>query len=76
LKGQSTPKASLKASEDATVYANGPWAYLFSGNYEQNFIAHAISYSACLEGYCGFSNRIQVSGVLLVVMAFVTKLLG
>ncbi|XP_045517675.1 membrane-bound alkaline phosphatase-like isoform X2 [Pieris brassicae] len=34
--------------EDVAVFATGPWSHLFSGNYEQNFIPHAIAYAACL----------------------------
>ncbi|KAL4715992.1 hypothetical protein ACJJTC_013292 [Scirpophaga incertulas] len=34
--------------EDVAVYAKGPWAHIFSGNYEQNFIPHAIAYAACI----------------------------
>ncbi|GBP05334.1 hypothetical protein EVAR_76767_1 [Eumeta japonica] len=34
--------------EDVAVFAAGPWAHLFTGNYEQNFIPHAIAYAACI----------------------------
>lgn len=34
--------------EDVGVFASGPFAHLFSGVYEQNFIPHAIKYIACL----------------------------
>ena len=34
--------------DDVAVFAKGPWAHLFSGNYEQNFIPHAIAYAACI----------------------------
>ncbi|CAH0715320.1 unnamed protein product, partial [Brenthis ino] len=34
--------------EDVAVFAKGPWSHLFSGNYEQNFIPHAIAYAACI----------------------------
>ncbi|CAG9786913.1 unnamed protein product [Diatraea saccharalis] len=38
--------------EDVAVFANGPWAHIFSGNYEQNYIPHAIAYAACIgPGY-------------------------
>lgn len=36
------------SGEDVGVYAIGPWAHLFSGVYEQNFIAHAMMYASCL----------------------------
>lgn len=32
--------------EDVAVFAVGPWAHLFVGNYEQNYIPYAISYAA------------------------------
>ncbi|XP_063702663.1 membrane-bound alkaline phosphatase-like [Culicoides brevitarsis] len=34
--------------EDVSVYAMGPWAHLFSGNYEQNAIAHFMAHAACI----------------------------
>lgn len=32
--------------EDVAVFAIGPWAHLFVGNYEQTFIPYAIGYAA------------------------------
>ncbi|XP_046966050.1 membrane-bound alkaline phosphatase-like [Vanessa cardui] len=34
--------------EDVAVFAKGPWSHLFSGNYEQNYIPHAIAYTSCI----------------------------
>lgn len=34
--------------DDVAVFAKGPWSHLFSGNYEQNFIPHAIAYASCI----------------------------
>ncbi|XP_038220662.1 membrane-bound alkaline phosphatase-like [Zerene cesonia] len=34
--------------EDVAVFAIGPWSHIFSGNYEQNYIPHAIAYAACI----------------------------
>nr|AUH25164.1 alp5 [Chilo suppressalis] len=34
--------------EDVAVFAKGPWAHIFSGNYEQNYIPHAIAYASCI----------------------------
>ncbi|XP_004923692.2 membrane-bound alkaline phosphatase-like [Bombyx mandarina] len=34
--------------EDVAVYATGPWSHLFTGNYEQNYLPHAIAYAACI----------------------------
>lgn len=33
---------------DVAVYANGPWAHLFSGVYEQNTIPHLMAYASCI----------------------------
>ncbi|KAG8233249.1 hypothetical protein J437_LFUL013511 [Ladona fulva] len=32
--------------DDVAVYAKGPWAELFTGNFEQNFIMHAMCFSS------------------------------
>lgn len=32
--------------DDVAVFALGPWAHLFVGNYEQNYIPYAIGYAA------------------------------
>ncbi|XP_048810610.1 intestinal-type alkaline phosphatase-like [Lagopus muta] len=37
--------------EDVAILAKGPMAYLFHGVQEQNYIAHAMAYAACLEPY-------------------------
>lgn len=34
--------------DDVGVFASGPWAHLFTGNYEQHLIPHAIGYATCL----------------------------
>lgn len=34
--------------EDVGVFAVGPHAHLFTGNYEQNYIAHAMMYASCI----------------------------
>lgn len=39
-------KWETHGGEDVGVFAIGPWAHLFVGNYEQNFIPYAISYAA------------------------------
>ncbi|XP_063624301.1 alkaline phosphatase-like [Cydia splendana] len=36
--------------EDVAVFARGPWAHLFTGNYEQNYLPHALAYAACMGG--------------------------
>lgn len=34
--------------DDVAVFASGPWAHLFTGTYEQNYIPHAMAYAACV----------------------------
>jgi hypothetical protein len=34
--------------DDVAVFASGPWAHLFTGTYEQNFIAHGMFYASCI----------------------------
>ena len=41
--------AETHAGTDVAVYAQGPSAYLFTGVHEQNYIAHAVRYAACLD---------------------------
>lgn len=31
--------------DDVAVFASGPWAHLFVGTYEQNYLPYAISYA-------------------------------
>lgn len=58
----------VNGGEDVSVYATGPWSYLFSGNYEQNFIAHAIGYAACLEDFCNGSGTLVASTFLMITI--------
>lgn len=34
--------------DDVAVYAYGPWAHLFSGNYEQSVIPYMAAYASCI----------------------------
>ncbi|XP_069668782.1 alkaline phosphatase-like [Periplaneta americana] len=55
------------AGEDVPVYSRGPHASLLSGVFEQNYIAHVISYAACIgphATYCTFSNKHPKSGAV------------
>ncbi|CAH1734438.1 unnamed protein product [Chironomus riparius] len=36
------------SGEDVGVFASGPYSHLFTGVYEQNFIAHGMMYASCL----------------------------
>lgn len=35
--------------DDVAVFARGPWAHLFIGNYEQSFIPFAEAYAAQIQ---------------------------
>ncbi|XP_068135434.1 intestinal-type alkaline phosphatase-like [Hyperolius riggenbachi] len=37
--------------EDVAIMAKGPFAHLFHGIHEQSYIAHVMSFAACLEPY-------------------------
>lgn len=34
--------------DDVAVYASGPWAHIFSGNYEQSVIPYMAAYASCI----------------------------
>ncbi|XP_014678002.1 PREDICTED: alkaline phosphatase, tissue-nonspecific isozyme-like [Priapulus caudatus] len=36
------------SGEDVVVYAHGPMAHLFRGNFEQTYVAHAMAYAMCV----------------------------
>uniref|UniRef100_H2ZEB1 alkaline phosphatase n=1 Tax=Ciona savignyi TaxID=51511 RepID=H2ZEB1_CIOSA len=41
-------KGESHSSEDTIVFARGPMSQLFSGVYEQNYIAHAMMFASCV----------------------------
>ena len=45
------------AGEDVPVYAVGPRSHLFTGTFEQSYVAHAISYAACIGRYRNTCHR-------------------
>ncbi|KAJ1519733.1 hypothetical protein ONE63_004989 [Megalurothrips usitatus] len=50
-------KDAAHGGEDIVLYATGPLAQLFTGVFEQNYMAHAVSYAACtgpLANLCPF----------------------
>nr|XP_022910110.1 alkaline phosphatase-like [Onthophagus taurus] len=34
--------------DDVAIFATGPWAHLFTGSVEQNYIPHAMAFAACV----------------------------
>jgi alkaline phosphatase len=43
--------------EDVPVYSRGPQANLLSGVFEQNYIAHVISYAACIGPHATYCDE-------------------
>ncbi len=41
-------QSTTHSGEDVAVLARGPMAHLFQGVQEQNYIAHAMAYAACV----------------------------
>lgn len=69
------------SAEDIPVYASGPMSYIFSGTYEQSYIAHAIMYAACIgpnkdlcdmEQPTGGVNKCQNHRFWVTLMVLVT----
>jgi len=54
--GKHAPKET-HAGEDVPVYSRGPHANLLSGVYEQNYIAHVISYAACIGPHATYCDE-------------------
>ncbi|XP_016384036.1 intestinal-type alkaline phosphatase-like [Sinocyclocheilus rhinocerous] len=55
-------ESETHGGEDVAIYAKGPMAHLFHGVKEQNYVAHAMAYAACLEPYTNCPLRLQGSG--------------
>ncbi|CAL1289807.1 unnamed protein product [Larinioides sclopetarius] len=57
LQQATVPRSSAThGGEDVGVYAVGPMAHLFTGVYDQHYIAHAMAYAACIgrnKEHCG-----------------------
>lgn len=67
---------STHAGDDVGVYAIGPQSHLFTGVYEQHYIAHAMMYATCLgpKHYlkaCNSTAAVNFSIVLLVLHIFI-----
>ncbi|XP_062544067.1 membrane-bound alkaline phosphatase-like [Armigeres subalbatus] len=61
----------VNGGEDASVYATGPWAFMLSGGYEQNFIAHAITFASCITDVCGGASSVVASTAVLLLALMV-----
>ncbi|XP_056116500.1 alkaline phosphatase, intestinal, tandem duplicate 1 [Rhinichthys klamathensis goyatoka] len=55
-------ESETHGGEDVAIYAKGPMAHLFHGVKEQNYVAHAMAYAACLEPYTNCPLRLHDSG--------------
>jgi alkaline phosphatase len=65
------------AGEDVAVFANGPQSHLFTGVFEQNYLAHAMAYATCLgpdefekHPKCDGSS-IKYSFMLILITVFI-----
>lgn len=63
--------------DDVGVYAVGPYSHLFTGVYEQHYIAHAMMYATCLgpEDYlkapaCDSTSAVKFSIELIALQMF------
>jgi alkaline phosphatase len=56
------------SGEDVPVYAHGPSSNLFSGVYDHNYIAHAISYAACIGPHATICN--DRGGAAAVILSY------
>lgn len=57
--------------EDVAVFAIGPWSHLFTGTYEQNFIAEGIKYAMCISPgdkgrFCSSGSKLSPNKVFTV----------
>lgn len=53
-------ESETHGGEDVALFARGPMAHLFQGVYEQNYIAHAMAYTACVganQQHCGVTAQ-------------------
>ncbi|XP_054729005.1 alkaline phosphatase [Anastrepha obliqua] len=57
-------ESETHGGDDVGVFASGPFAHLFTGNYEQNFLPHAIAYAACLQSDTSVRRTACTDGVL------------
>ncbi|KAJ8986186.1 hypothetical protein NQ317_005660 [Molorchus minor] len=47
-------------ADDVGIYANGPWAHLFSGVIEENLIPHIMAYASCVgDGLTACSDALE-----------------
>jgi len=49
--------AETHGGDDVMVFARGPWAHLFTGNFEQNYIPIAMAYAAGISMDNSTANR-------------------
>ncbi|XP_056419204.1 intestinal-type alkaline phosphatase 1-like [Hyla sarda] len=56
--------------EDVAIMAKGPFAHLFHGIHEQNYIAHVMAYAGCLEPYsdCPSNSGFLISSSITLLL--------
>uniref|UniRef100_A0A8C4QAQ3 Alkaline phosphatase n=1 Tax=Eptatretus burgeri TaxID=7764 RepID=A0A8C4QAQ3_EPTBU len=77
-------KSETHGGEDVAIYAQGPMAHFFQGVKEQNYIAHLMSYAACMkspvdystESHCNSASPPAISPFLFSSLFATSGLLG
>nr|QIJ77960.1 alkaline phosphatase [Macrobrachium nipponense] len=54
--------SSYHSGEDVGLWVTGPHSHLFTGVYEQNYIAHALAYAACVGEGLTFCDERKSNG--------------
>lgn len=74
---------STHGGDDVGVYALGPYSHLFTGVYEQHYIAHAMMYATCLgpKGFlkanaCSSIAVVEVSSLMMILYAAICVLIA
>ena len=69
--------------EDVSIYATGPWAHLFDGVHEQNYIAHVMMLATCTgpyadvcEAYATAAATYSFSSALVMLFAMAAILMN
>ncbi|XP_022916361.2 alkaline phosphatase-like [Onthophagus taurus] len=63
--------------DDVAIFATGPWAHLFTGSVEQNYIPHAMAFAACVgdgDTMCLRGSGSHHSALSLSIYALLTIL--
>ena len=73
-------QSETHAAEDVGVYSSGPWAHLFTGNYEQNNIPLLMAYAAKIGPFDDKSTqkseatKLATSSIVTIILVLITSL--